>query len=409
MAILFGLVLVFCVLAVAHTYLFYPLWVTSGRGRRMLGEEQKSKESLKQKSLPPVFVLMAAHNEAAVIEEKLISLQGQDYAGPLTFLIGSDRSTDGTNEMLQTFAATDDRFRPTYFTTRQGKPAIINQLAAAAIKTTPTGAIFVISDASVMLKPNTIQELVWPMMTNKRIGVVDATMVQVGGQVSGVGASETTYINREVAIKQAESRRWQTMIGPFGGCWAIRAAAYTPVPDNFLVDDFFLCMAAYEQGFRGVTSERAQVEEAVGQVMREEFRRKVRISSGNWQNLVRFRRLWWFPTKNTLAFAFFSHKVLRWWTPFFMLIGVICVVLLVVSLGLNHWVSGLLILILTGAAAMVLADLLLQALNLHVRLLRGLRYFLAMNLALLVGFFRFLTGIKTNVWQPTQRYGTKDD
>jgi cellulose synthase/poly-beta-1,6-N-acetylglucosamine synthase-like glycosyltransferase len=232
---------------------------------------------------------------------------------------------------------------------------------------------------------------------------VDATMVQTGGKAEGIGRAEATYINREVAIKRAEGRRWGAMIGPFGGCWAIRAEAFKPVPGNFLVDDFYLCMAAYEGGWQGISSVEAIVYEGVGQSIKDEFRRKVRISSGNWQNLVRFRHLWWPPFKDPLAFAFFSHKILRWWTPFFVLTGTVCVLLLLLTLG-HHWATPLLALLLGLVPALAAADFALAALGIHLRVLRGLRYFLAMNAALLVGFFRYLTGIQSNVWQPTQRH-----
>jgi len=192
------------------------------------------------------------------------------------------------------------------------------------------------------------------------------------------------------------------MIGPFGGCWAIRAAAFQSVPPTFLVDDFFLCMAAYEQGYRGVSSAEAIVYEGVGQSIRDEFRRKVRISSGNWQNLVRFRKLWMPPIKSPLAFAFWSHKVLRWWTPFFLLIGAVAWVLLILSSG-NYWATLTFGLVAGATVGLALLDLLLNALGIHARAPRAMRYFLAMNAALLVGFWRYLNGIHSNVWQPSQR------
>ncbi len=393
------MVLLFCLFCVAHSYVIYPMWVMvkdADKARTQVQSEVKERRATPH---PRVFVLMAAHNEEAVLDEKLAGLAAQDYPGPMVFHVGSDCSTDRTNEILKDWCARDPRFRATLFTSRQGKPNIINQLAVIAGKE----GIFVLTDASVMLRQDTISGLVRPMMRDPRVGVVDATMVQTGGKAKGIGRAEATYINREVAIKRAEGRHWGAMIGPFGGCWSLRAEAFRPVPENFLVDDFFLCMAAYEAGWQGISSEEAIVFEGVGQSIKDEFRRKVRISSGNWQNLVRFRRLWWPPFKNPLAFAFFSHKILRWWTPFFVLTGTICVLLLLLTLG-NHWAITLLTLLLGLVPALGAADFVLAAFGIHLRVLRGLRYFLAMNAALLVGFFRYLTGITSNVWQPTQRH-----
>lgn len=386
-------ILALCFLSVLHTYVLYP-WLLL----RKIPDAGNTRPPTDEAAIwPAVAVLMAAHNEEAVLEEKLETLAQQDYPGALSVFIGSDCSTDRTNAILEEWAAKDSRFRPTLYTNRQGKPGIINQLAQQA-----PAEVFIITDASVMLKPGTIKELVRPMLEDERIGVVDTTMVQIGGDADGIGQSEQQYINREVALKQAESRRWGAMIGPFGGCWAIRSMAFKPVPDNFLVDDFFLCMAAYEAGWLGVSSSEAIVYEGVGQSIKDEFRRKVRISSGNWQNLVRFRKLWWPPFKSDLAYAFFSHKVLRWWTPFFILTGAIAGALLVVILG-NHWASLVLLSLMAVLVSLVVLDLLLAPMGIHFKVLRGLRYFLAMNTALLVGFYRFLTGIKSNVWKPSQR------
>ena len=412
--IVFLFILLFlCILGVLHTYVIYPWWVVSGarplssakalRGAYTQVQGEGNGE-VSEGSYPPVFVLMAAHNEEAVLDQKLQSLAAQDYPGPLRIYIGSDCSTDKTNDILTRWAEKDARFHPTLFTERQGKPGIINQLAVKCQP--PPGAIFVITDASVILRPDTLTELIRPMQQNERIGVVDATMIQTGGTADGIGQAEENYIHREVAIKRAEGRRWGAMIGPFGGCWAIRAKAYTPVPGNFLVDDFFLCMAAYEQGYLGISSPNAVVEEAVGQSLQDEFRRKVRISSGNWQNLVRFRKLWWPFWKNPLAFAFFSHKVLRWWTPFLLLIGGFAWATLIVSSGYesNYWFGVLFATLVNVPIFLLLIDILLSILGVNFRPARYTRYFLAMNAALLVGFWRYLTGIKSNVWQPSQRH-----
>jgi cellulose synthase/poly-beta-1,6-N-acetylglucosamine synthase-like glycosyltransferase len=416
---------------VLHTYVIYPWWVvntgpTQAKGKlEARAQVPKTDKEQGDPPWPSVAVLMAAHNEETVLEQKLQSLFAQDYPGELNIFIGSDCSTDATNQILTDWSERDPRFHPTFYTVRQGKPGIINQLAertihdsglknneAPPLPTTvlPTTndqrpTIFIITDASVILRPNTITELVRPMQKDPSIGVVDATMIQTGGTAEGIGQAEESYIHREVEIKRAESRRWGAMIGPFGGCWAIRAKAFTPVPDNFLVDDFFLCMAAYEQGYLGISSPDAVVEEAVGQSLHDEFRRKVRISSGNWQNLVRFRKLWWPFWKSSLAFAFFSHKVLRWWTPFLLLIGLAAWILLLLILGpeINYW-PGMALLVLTGLILLlVVLDRVLSPLNVHFRPGRYLSYFIAMNAALLVGCWRYLTGIKSNVWQPSQR------
>ena len=395
MIALLALILLLSIAGVLQTYWWYPK-ATIRRARDAPSRAYPGVSDIP--AWPPVHVLMAAHNEEAVLQRKLATLSAQDYRGQLNIYVGSDDSTDRTNAILRAHAATDRRFHPTLFTERRGKPGIINELAGRA----GAHGIYVLTDAGVLLRPDTITELVRPMAFDETIGLVDATMVQTGAVAEGIGATEAEYIDGEVALKRAEGKLWGTTIGPFGGCFALRANCFRPVPPTFLVDDFYLCMSAYEQGYRGISSTTAVVEETVGQRLVDEFRRKVRISSGNWQNLVRFRRLWWPPTGGRLAYALFSHKILRWWTPILLILGALSWLGLYALTG-NYWVGALLAMAVTAVLGVAAADVFLATFGIHVRPLRAMRYFLAMNAALLVGFYRYLTGITSNVWQPSNR------
>ena len=377
MTTLLTAVFVSCLLAVVHSYVLYPYLTLRAAERR------KKQRTGRQPSSPwpPVRVLMAVHNEEAVLPAKLASLSALDYPGELAFHIASDRSTDGTDRLLTEFAARH-RCQLHFNDRRRGKPGSINDMVAGL----PTRGVYVFTDASVMMQADTVTELVRPLVEDATVGLTDAVMVHTGVPGTGVGALEDSYIRREVQLKVAESTLWRRMVGPFGGCWAMRAEAYRPVPDNYLVDDFYLCMAAYENGWRGVTAERALAYEGVGVRLQDEFRRKRRIGAGNWQNLVRFRRLWWPPSAGGLSYALFSHKVLRWWSPLLLLTGGACLVALILLSG-NYW---------TAAAFVGMTATLCVAVP-------ALRYFVAMNAALLLGMVDYLKGIQTNVWQPSHR------
>ncbi|MEM9836015.1 MAG: glycosyltransferase [Bacteroidota bacterium] len=354
-------------------------------------------------ALPRVIVLMAVHNEEVVLEKKLNSLLAQDYPGSYQIYVGSDCSTDGTNGILRAYKERYPyQITVQEFASRQGKPSIINQLAEKARPWTKE-KIFLLTDASVMLQPNAVSELVKPMIRYPELAVADARMIHTGMQVEGIGQAEDLYIGQEVALKQAEGHLWGYMIGPFGGCYALRANYFVPVPDTYLVDDFFLCLSAYERGGRGISVPTAHCTEAVGQEIADEFRRKVRISSGNWQNATRFKSSWW-PIRNSLSYAFFSHKILRWLTPMLLLILLLCLGVLAFLLD-NYWAQLAFFSLSCLLTIPPLLDIILSKwCGVNWFPLRSIRYFLAMNLALLVGFFRYLKGIQSNVWQPSKRH-----
>lgn len=377
-----------CVEAIFHSYVLFPAILT------LLSFLKKKRADETSGELPKVTILMAAYNEEAVIREKINSITSGLYpADRLEILAGSDASTDATNEILTSLEKVIPILKFFPFATRQGKPGIINRLAQHA-----SGEILVLTDANVLFNPDTLLEIVKPF-SDPKMGLVDTRMVNLGMKIEGISYQEKAYISREVDIKTMESRLWGTMMGPFGGCFAIRRELFGPIPDNFLVDDFYLNMKVLEQGYKAVNHPEAIVFEDVSNDPSIEFRRKVRIATGNFQNLVRFKKLL-FSSRPGLSFCFWSHKVLRWLGPVFMIAALISLVFLAFE-------SPLYLVLLTGYLLVLMVpglDYLLKKLNLHLRFFRFISYFLAMNLAMAKGLLRYLKGVKTNVWQPTKRH-----
>jgi cellulose synthase/poly-beta-1,6-N-acetylglucosamine synthase-like glycosyltransferase len=270
---------------------------------------------------------------------------------------------------------------------------VINELAGRA-----GGEILVITDANVMLEKDSLTELA-SSFRDPGIGLVDTRMINTRMKKDGISRQEKFYISREVRIKHHESLLWGSMMGPFGGCYAVRRSNFEPVPGHFLVDDFYINMTVLKQGFHCISNVRAEVYEDVSNDLREEFRRKKRISAGNFQNLGRFAGLL-FSRRKGVAFCFFSHKVLRWLVPFLVLFTLVTSALLGV-----HYLLYLVLLLMQVAILLVpIIDLLLRKLKIHSIPLRFVSHFILMNLALLAGFLKFIRGIRSNVWQPTRRY-----
>ena len=223
-------------------------------------------------------------------------------------------------------------------------------------------------------------------------------MENTGLKRDGISIQERTYINSEVALKHAEGKLWGAMMGPFGGCFAIRKSVFEPVPKNFLVDDFYLNMQVLKKGLKCINEPKAIVFEDVSNDIKEEFRRKIRISAGNFQNLITFiPMLFQF---NGISFSFFSHKVLRWKIPFILII----LLATLTYLSLSNKEYFVILIIVSFIISMVFFDLLFKIVNVNIMGLRFLTHFFAMNIALFLGFFRFLIGIKSSVWEPTKRH-----
>ena len=381
-------------LLVAHSYVGFPwLLARQARGRTLPGPTYAPDAP----DLPAVDVLLAVHNEQAVLVEKVRRTFATTYpAGKVRLLVGSDNSTDGTNELLAQLAQEFPGRDYQVFTERQGKPGVMQHLSARA-----TAPVLVLTDANVFFEPDTLLELV-RHFRRPAVGLVAANVAAPpptpGEPTSGVLAQERAYLARENLLKYREGVLWGATIGAHGGAFAVRRTAYVPAPAGFVVDDFFISQSVLRAGFQTVLNPAAHATEDVGDLLPEEFRRKARIAVGNFQNLREFRGLLWPPWRGA-AYAYWSHKVLRWLTPQLLLLALAAnVALLALGGGNGLWWLTL------------LPQLLLPALALLDWLgaprwpgLRYARHFYAMNAALLLGWWRYLRGQRSAVWQPTQR------
>ena len=390
--ILLKMVFAVSALALLHTYLFYPLLL------RVLSIGAKANQTVFSKEeLPAVSILVAAYNEEAVIAEKIESIFNSDYpAEKMQVLIGSDNSTDRTNAIINEFEKKFPGLKLVGFTQRTGKVMIINSLAKMAAH-----GILIITDANVMFDKNTVYRLV-KHFKHPSVALVDSNMINRGLHKSGISVQEKTYIRAEIFIKNAEGKIWGTMMGPFGGCYALRKDHFSEVPGNFLVDDFYINMKTLEKGGKCMNETGAIVYEDVSNQLSEEFRRKVRIATGNFQNLSAFSHL--LGKFNAVSFCFFSHKVLRWIGPFFMILAFLSALALASFPNFYFWACafGLLLPLLT------VLDILLKSINAHIPGLRFITHFISMNFALFIGFFKYLGGVRSSIWQPTKRNQAQD-
>jgi len=371
-----------------YSYALFPLLLQA-----MVRNRKPREDLFAPEEYPRLSVLISAFNEEVVMEEKINSLLQSDYPEErLEILVGSDASTDRTNQILKNLAELHPRLQIYLFEHRKGKPGVINELVGHS-----SGEILVITDANVMVDTQTLSQIA-RHFKDEKTGLVDTRMINTRLKKDGISHQEKYYINREVKIKQHESRLWGSMMGPFGGCYAVRKSLYKPVPDNFLVDDFYINMAVLKQGFFCISNVEARVYEDVSNNLKEEFRRKKRISAGNFQNLVAYGSLLFSPMPG-VGFCFFSHKVIRWMVPFLVLITLTTSV----YLSAYHRVYLVLALLQGAVIAIPLIDHFLRKFKIHSIPLRFISHFVLMNLALLAGFIKYIGGIRNNVWQPTRR------
>lgn len=367
-------------LLLVHAYIIFPLWMIYA-----------GKKSQPQKGSAPDFrvaILLAVYNEEDVLKQKLESTLNTTFPlSNLTIWVASDASTDGTDAILAHYDRQYPQVHYRRFQERSGKAKVINQLASET-----TADILVMTDADTFFFPETLNNLLEPFK-DPMVGGVQANLINKVDDKEQVAFQEISYNKRELKIKQGEGTKG-AVIGAGGYCYAIRKALYTPVPNGFYVDDFFVFMRVLQQGFKTSFAEKAYCTMEVSGSSEVQFQRKVRISKGNFQNLAYFTDLS-NPFGGFVGLAFFSHKVVRWMGPFLLLMMLIANLLLLPF----HPVFQVTLTLQLGLFVLGLIDLLFRQFNWNVVPMRFISHFLLMNLALMVGFFQYLLNPADGTWE----------
>ncbi|MBE0679214.1 MAG: glycosyltransferase, partial [Bacteroidales bacterium] len=327
-------ILIITFLLLAWTYLLYPATVLiSAALKRKIKTGKSGQEDKVNLIQPSISVIMSVYNEETVIEEKVRSLMRSDYPPDLAeFIIGSDGSDDGTEMIMKELAAADSRIRFVHIAERRGKAAMLNDLASVA-----KGDILVITDANVIFTAGTLRHLAQGFRLPDT-GLCDATVMTGSSEDIGITRQENFYGRFETALKRAEGELWGAMPGPYGGCYAIRRDLFPLLPANALVDDLYVGLTVLRKGFRSFNVPDAIVIEDTQSDMAAQFRRRVRIAAGSFQNLLRFGM---FPSRRvSVCFAFFSHKILRWLTPLLLVLVFMTTIILSGHSEFYIWLSA---------------------------------------------------------------------
>ncbi|HEX7415032.1 MAG TPA: glycosyltransferase [Bacteroidia bacterium] len=342
--------------------------------------------------LPEIAVICAAYNEEKVIAQKIESVFNTSYPiKKITFYIGTDACNDNTVFIIKNYQERYSSIKLIEFTERTGKINIINKLCS--LSQTP---ILIMTDANVYFRENTFFDLAKHFKDTK-VKLVCGNIIKRALNIEAVTKNEQQYLRFENFLKNAESKLWNIVIGAEGGCYAVRKENYLNIPSHFIADDFFTTCNVLNVKGDIIFEEKAIVFEDAATDTQGEFKRKTRIATGNFQNLFYFKSLLQNPFSK-IGFAYLSHKVLRWLTPFFFLLNCIFCTCLINGFFFFKYLLIVEIFLLLFPAL----NKLLIKIGIKLKLLTSLSHFIVMNFALFVGFIRYCKGVTSSVWQPVR-------
>jgi len=352
-----------------YTYAGYPLWMYLRSSLQPRPQRQGS-------IFPTVSIILAVHNGAALLRQKVAHLLSLDYPQDrMEIEIVSDGSTDGTDDILKEFQ--DPHVKCSRCPEHSGKAAALNIGMQRA-----TGEILLFLDIRPWIESNALRLLI-SNFEDPRVGCVAGELVlRDDGHDAGAKAVGGLYWRYEQWIRNCEAKV-DSPLGVYGGFYAVRRKLASALPAGTILDDMLQPLSVIRQGYRSVLDLRARVYDIWPKSLQGEFHRKVRTLAGNFQ-LIQLAP-WLLSRQNRLRFELISHKLLRLLAP--ILLGI----LLISSAWLANrsWLYA-------GACAAQIAFYVLAALGtgrsipILARITAPASAFCMLNAAVVIGFYKFL-------------------
>jgi cellulose synthase/poly-beta-1,6-N-acetylglucosamine synthase-like glycosyltransferase len=255
---------------------------------------------------PTVTLVIPAYDEEEVIERKLANARALDYpAGRLEVVVASDGSSDRTAELARAAGADLVLELP-----RSGKVAALNAAVREA-----TGQLLAFSDANSFWRPDALRRLV-ERFADERVGYACGQVRFEGGEG---GNQEGLYWRYETAVRSMETRLAGITAGN-GAIYAVRREAYIEL-DPSRGQDIGFPFELTKRGWRAVYEPRAVAEEKMAPTVEGEFRRKRRMMWGLWDVMLKWGMLDPRGYGPAYALEIYSHRLLRYLTPWLHLIA----------------------------------------------------------------------------------------
>ncbi|MBA4410351.1 MAG: glycosyl transferase [Odoribacter sp.] len=350
-----------------------------------------------EESLPEVCLIIAAYNEKDYVDQKIKNSLSLIYPPEkLSIIWINDGSDDGTPELVACYPEVILLHNPK----RSGKIEGMNRGVEHS-----AAPILLFTDANTMLSPNSLMAVIRHFQ-DRTVGCVAGEKQFYKDKNQPVAAvGEGFYWRIESWLKQLDYQ-FYSAIGATGELFAIRRELFHRVEPDTLLDDFMISMRVTLQGFRVAYEPTAIASENGSSNIKEELKRKVRIAAGSYQSLLRLKKLLnpFFNAK--LFFQYISHKVLRWTLAPLALISLL--VSTVLMLGSQQQIPAYSVYFLAFYLqvlfySLVLFGLLTQSNPVRIKYIYAPFYFVAMNYAMFKGFFRFLKGRQSVLWEKSKR------
>lgn len=347
--------------------------------------------------LPEVTFMVAAYNEEDYMEEKIQNCLDFDYPkDKLTLFFVTDGSDDDTPKVIDQYPLPQGVNLELYHRPeRMGKIAAVERVMPY-VKT----PIVIYTDANTHVNKNAIRNIVRHYIDPKVGGVAGEKRITMDEKDAAKSAGEGVYWKYESKLKQWDSEL-HSVVGAAGELFSIRTELFEAVPQDTVIEDFFMTLTIASKGYKIVYEPMAYAVESSSASVGEELKRKIRIAAGGHQAVSRLGFLLNPFKHGVLTFQYISHRVLRW-TLAPLALPIIFILNVILAMSGNPIYIGILVCQILFYL-MGYIGYLLQEREVKSKIFFVPYYFCVMNYAVYRGFFRFMNKSQSVKWERAKR------
>lgn len=341
--------------------------------------------------------MVAAFNEEDWIEDKIVNCIAFDYPkDKIHLLFVTDGCSDSTPDKVKNYPWPNEvSWSLHHQPERRGKIAAVERIMEF-VKT----PIVIYTDANTDVNPGAIKEIV-KHYENPEVGAVAGEKrISMGDKDAANAAGEGIYWKYESTLKKWDSELY-SVVGAAGELFSLRTELFQAVPQDTVIEDFYMTLKIAQKGYKVRYEPAAYAVESSSASVKEELKRKIRIAAGGLQAISRLTPLLNIFKYGMLTFQYVSHRVLRW-----TLAPLALPIILILNIHLSTVEGGLYTYLLYSQLAFYGAAIigyLLETQQLKLKAFFIPYYFCIMNYAVYMGFFRFVKGSQSVVWEKAKR------
>lgn len=375
-----------CVFLLIYPHCIYPLvlWVAS----KYCGKPYRQHEDY----TPTLAILISAYNEQDGIAACLEAIFASDYPiDKMSVYVADDGSTDATVEVVEALCK-EHAGLTMVRCQRAGKNAALNTLIQRV-----TAQVVMFMDADTVVSPSAFRHLVSPLADDTVGATISLNDKQHDVFQNDAGnAGDSFYRRLEDVVNLRESSIHST-VASNGGLYAVKSAFIQPINNSRAADDLLMILRVMRAGKRVLKQPLATIHEHRPNSLQVEGTRTARTVSAG-LTTVWDQRMLLLPTFGWVSFFLWSHRIVRYGSPFWLIL-LFAATWCTVS---DPMVFGILF---YGQFAFYALGLLSRAagkMGQTIPVASTVEYFIVMNIALLRGWFRFLTLQSSDQWTPGQ-------